>query len=243
MHRPDAARGRSGHLRALAAHLFSHGRPDAGHGGGVLHRPRLYDWGVRFMTLGRDRRAREKVLELAELAPGQSVLDVGCGTGTLLVAAARRVGPAGRVHGVEPSPEMLARARHKARKAALDVQLEEAPAEALPLPDGSVDVVLCTLVLHHLAPEARGHAIGEMRRVLRPGGRIAVMEIARPSSLVAALTPISLLHGLARHGGHGGHGMLVDVPEALEEAGFRDLTTQEIGSGLGVTVGLRPPSA
>src|SRR6266567_4998676 len=70
----------------------------------VLHRALLYDLFVWLVSLGRERAYREKALDLARLKPGEAVLDIGCGTGTLAVAAKRRVGPAGRVYGVDASP-------------------------------------------------------------------------------------------------------------------------------------------
>src|SRR5581483_2587425 len=81
----------------------------------VLHSPLLYDLTVWLAFFGKEHRFREKVLQLARISRGESVLDVGCGTGTLAIAAKRRVGPAGSVCGVDASPEMLARAEKKAQ--------------------------------------------------------------------------------------------------------------------------------
>jgi SAM-dependent methyltransferase len=78
----------------------------------------------------RERVFREKVLRLARLQPGEAVLDVGCGTGTLAIAAKRQVGPTGTVYGIDASPEMLARAEKKARKAGVEVVLKNAMAQA-----------------------------------------------------------------------------------------------------------------
>lgn len=86
--------------------------------GSVLHRPRSYDLLVWLLTLGRERAFRERVVRLARLEAGESVLDVGCGTGTLTIAARRRVGPAGFVCGIDASPEMIASGRRTAAKAA-----------------------------------------------------------------------------------------------------------------------------
>ena len=78
--------------------------------GRVLHWATGYDVLVWLVTLGRERAFREKMLNLAHLAPGESVLDVGCGTGTLAIAAKRVVGPAGAVYGIDASEQMIARA-------------------------------------------------------------------------------------------------------------------------------------
>src|SRR5262247_2265411 len=98
---------------------------------------------------GREAVFREKVVDLARIQPGDRVLDVGCGTGTLAVAAKRRVGPRGMVHGIDPSPEMITRASRKAGKAGVEVVFKEAIVEALPFADEYFDVVLSTLMLHH----------------------------------------------------------------------------------------------
>src|ERR687895_1774406 len=93
--------------------------------GHVMHTSaRFYDLMVWVLTLGRERALRERLIELARLAPGESVLDVGCGTGTLAIAAKRRVGAAGTVHGIDASLEMIDRARRKAAKAGADVAFQ-----------------------------------------------------------------------------------------------------------------------
>ena len=168
--------------------------------GALLHRPRVYDWLVRLILLGGEGRFRRRILDLAEVRPGDAVLDVGCGTGTLLVMAAERVGPGGRLAGVEPSPEMLARARDRAESRQQAVDLRVAPANALPFEDGSFDVVFCTLVLHHVPEEARAESLAEMRRVLRPGGRLVVADLEGGSAM-AGLSLVGLLHGLASDAG------------------------------------------
>jgi ubiquinone/menaquinone biosynthesis C-methylase UbiE len=144
----------------------------------VLHKAALYDFTVWLMTLGQERVFREKVVHLARLKAGESVLDVGCGTGTLAIAAKRHVGRSGTVHGIDASPEMLARARKKAKRDGLDVVFRQAAAQALPYPDGQFDAVLSTVTFHHLPRPAREQCAREMRRVLKPGGRALVVDFA-----------------------------------------------------------------
>ena len=105
--------------------------------------------------------------ELAEVAPGARVLDVGCGTGAATVAAASRVAPGGRVVGLDPNPEMLAVARRKP-----GIDWVEGRAEALPFPDVSFDAVVSQFAMMFF--EDRVAALREMARVLAPGGRVAV---------------------------------------------------------------------
>jgi ubiquinone/menaquinone biosynthesis C-methylase UbiE len=143
----------------------------------VLHgTARYYDLLALLFMRGREGAFREKVLELAQLRSGESVLDVGCGTGTLAIAAKKRVGPTGKVYGIDASPEMIARASKKARKAGVEVVFKNGVVEALPFADASFDAVLSTLMLHHLPPEARQQCAREMRRVLKPGGRVLAVD-------------------------------------------------------------------
>ena len=144
---------------------------------GVVRWAARYDLLLTLITLGRESALRERLLDLARLAAGESVLDVGCGTGTLTIAAKRRVGPNVVVRGIDASAEMIARAAKKARRAKADVTFETAFVESLPLPDAQFDVVLSTVMLHHLRRAVREQSVGEMHRVLKPGGRLLVVDL------------------------------------------------------------------
>ena len=144
----------------------------------VLHAPRYYDLIVR-LALGRERAFRERLLALAELRRGDRILDVGCGTGSLAILAKRSVGPAGAVCGLDASARMLARARVKARRAGQEVHFQEGLAQALTFPDATFDVVLSTMMLHHLPRPARMQLAFEARRVLKPAGHMLVVDFQR----------------------------------------------------------------
>lgn len=197
--------------------------------GFVLHRARLYDFVVWLFMRGREGAFRERVVELAQLRPGEHVLDVGCGTGTLAIHACRQVGPEGRVHGVDAAPEMIARAADKTRRAGVAAVFQHGVVEALPFPDDSFDVVLNTMMLHHLPAKVRERCAVEMRRVLKPGGRVLAVDFGAREH--AHHGPIAaVIHGfLARiHGSHG-HLPLDQMQALIERAGMRVTASGPVG--------------
>ncbi|HCC33678.1 MAG TPA: hypothetical protein DEQ28_07265 [Clostridiales bacterium] len=169
------------------------------------------------------------------LLAGNVLLDAGCGTGSLLLAAAQRVAPSGALHGVEASPEMAAHARRKAEIRGIPVQIVEGSAESLPYPPGSFDAAFCTLVLHHLPETMWAAAIREMGRALRPGGRVVLVDWQRPKSLARAIIspmfPVYLLHNL---GSKGSPLDVLPLERLLTDLGFEAITRHSFGAGGGV---------
>jgi ubiquinone/menaquinone biosynthesis C-methylase UbiE len=185
-----------------------------------MHWAARYDLLVWLLTLGREPVFRDRVVGLARLAPGECILDVGCGTGTLAIAAKRVLGPTGTVHGIDASPEMIARARKKAKKAGVEVEFAHAVAETLPFPDARFDVVLTSMVIHHLPRDERQHCFREMRRVLKPRGRLLAVDLGGPGKKKRGL--IAHFHRHHRFD-------IRDVVPMLSEAGLSDVESGEVG--------------
>ncbi len=186
--------------------------------GAVLHSAVFYDAVVWLTLRGRERQLRQRLLDLSGLRPGEAVLDVGCGTGTLAILAKEAVGRSGTVCAVDASPEMLARARGKAARAGVAVRFENAVAQALPFADACFDLALGTMMLHHLGRAARQELAAELRRVVKPAGRVLLVDFAKSEAKRRVL---------ARHFRHRhGHVSLPEIVALLEGAGF-----QLIGSG------------
>src|SRR5438034_972717 len=138
----------------------------------------LYDPIVKL--LGGDA-ARRALLEQAALRPGQRVLDVGCGTGTLATLI-KRLHPGVEVVGLDPDPKALARARRKAERAAVSIQFDQGFSEELPYGAASFDRAFSSLMFHHLAPETKEKTLREVRRVLKPGSSLHIVDLAGPES-------------------------------------------------------------
>jgi arsenite methyltransferase len=129
---------------------------------------------------------------LAQLRPGEVVLDLGSGGGIDVILSARRVGPTGKAYGLDMTDEMLALANENKRKAGIDnVEFLRGEIENIPLPDNSVDVVISNCVINLSADKDR--VLRETFRVLRPGGRIAVSDVVTRGEVPAEIRKSVLL--------------------------------------------------
>jgi ubiquinone/menaquinone biosynthesis C-methylase UbiE len=192
---------------------ISHGT----HGGsshGVLRHPRAYDLLAAVFFGGRGRRIYERLASLSGARPGDLVVDVGCGTGYLTRIMAGSVAPGGSAVGVDASPEMTAYARRITTLQ--NCSFSEGTAEALDAADGSQDIVVTSLMIHHLPEAMRPQAIREMYRVLRPGGRLLVAEFRLATNRLGRLVagphmspamrnnPVHVLESMIRDAGFDG---------------------------------------
>ena len=148
----------------------------------------LYDPFVKL--LGGDA-ARRVLLDEAALRPGERVLDVGCGTGTLATLI-KRLHPEVEVVGLDPDPKALARARRKAERAAVSVQFDQGFGDELPYAEASFDRVFSSFMFHHLPAEEKGTTLHEARRVLKTDGEFYMMDFEGPHGVHGLLA--RLLH-------------------------------------------------
>ena len=177
------------------AHLFpraSHSHTTRGH---TLGAPRAYDAFVNIFFLGRRRATFQALARAAGVKPGQRVLDVGCGTGYFARLLADMVGPDGLSIGVDASQEMIDYASRRPGRPE-QCQFQLGAAESLAFPSEHFDVVVSSLFMHHLPEDLRGHAVSEMRRVLRPSGTLLIAEAQVPRAPV--LRALARLHGYDR---------------------------------------------
>jgi demethylmenaquinone methyltransferase/2-methoxy-6-polyprenyl-1,4-benzoquinol methylase len=138
----------------------------------------VYDLMNSAMTAGLHHEWRQRAVDRAEVGPGSDALDICCGTGDLALELRRRIGPDGRVVGSDFSEPMLDLARRKSGEEGLPVEFGRADALDLPYGDASFDAVTIGFGARNLADLPKG--LSEMARVLRPGGRLVILEITRP---------------------------------------------------------------
>ncbi len=144
---------------------------------------RIYDPVIRVTT--REGRFKEMLVEQAAPEPGQRILDLGCGTGTLAIQVKQRE-PRAEVVGLDADPEMLDQARRKAQRAGVELKFTEGMSNELPFEDGTFDRVLSTLFFHHLDPKPKRETAREIARVLRKDGELHVADWGPPSDPVMA---------------------------------------------------------
>jgi len=189
--------------------------------GNVIRQASTYDALVHLLTFGQAAAIRKRTADLAQIQRGQRVLDVGCGTGDLTMVAKERVGANGQVAGIDPSPEMLAVASRKAEAKGVAIDYRLGVIEALPFAEESFDVVVSSLMMHHLPENLKRQGLAEVYRVLSPNGRILVVDFRLPTTFLGKSLLNLLLHG-------GLHVGVAELTSTLEKTGFHDITVGKL---------------
>lgn len=201
----------------------------------------LYDPVVRWTT--RERAVKAALLDQADLQPGDRVLDLACGTGTLAIAV-KQLHPDTHVVGLDGDEAILARAAEKAQAAGVSVRFDHALSNRMPYDTDSFDVVMSTLFFHHLDRNAKLATLAEVRRVLKPGGELHIADWGRPGSVAmdVAFLLVRLLDGFEATFDN----MAGLLPDLMRNSGFRDVSeTRSFDTALGTIslyVGVRPAS-
>jgi ubiquinone/menaquinone biosynthesis C-methylase UbiE len=133
------------------------------------------------------------------------------------IPAKARVGKTGEAAGIDPAPEMIAIACRKASRAGLEIDFRVGVIESLPFPDATFDAVTSSLMMHHLPEHLQVKGLAEIRRVLKPGGRLLIADMMRPNTSFFR----RLFTSLAMH--HGLQFGIEDLPKLLEAAGFKEI--------------------
>ena len=177
----------------------------------------LFEWfHDTFSFRGTFRTLRQRTATLAGIQPGDAVLDVGCGTGTLTLDVARRF-PVGHVAGIDPGPQQIARARRSAARRKVPIDFQVGVIEHLPFPEATFDVVFSTLMMHHLPASLKRQGLAEIARVLKPGGRLVIADFKHKQERVGQSARF-----------HAGGSRLQDLEVLLKEVGFDQLETEEM---------------
>lgn len=190
---------------------------------GMPQLTQFYD--ASLATVFQEQRFRMPLVRALAVQPGERVLDVGCGTGTLSLLIAEQT-PAGLVSGIDIDPAILLAAQRKVIGGAA-VALVRGSAAVLPYVDESFDCVASSLMFHHLPAPLKRAMLAEVRRVLRPGGRLHVLDFGPVGQGAVAATVARVFGGFEEVGDN----LAGRVPVFLAEAGFADVAVQDVAFG------------
>jgi ubiquinone/menaquinone biosynthesis C-methylase UbiE len=158
-----------------------------------------YDSYMRKITFGKEHILREETIRQAQIKPGDCVLEVGCGTGTLTLATKRQTGPSGKVFGIDVIPGMIELSQHKASLANADITFQLGSIDNIPFPATQFDVVMCSFMIFHMSEATRQKGIAEIYRVLKPQGRLLVLDFSLPTQPLQRVIARTFLGSMSQH--------------------------------------------
>ena len=146
-----------------------------------------------YLTFTEKSKFRKNQIKLIDIRKGEKVLEVGCGTGALSILAKKAVGESGEVDGIDIAPKMIATAQQKARKSNLKINFRIAPINELPYPDNTFDLIISSLMFHHLPVKVKKEGLEEIHRVLKKEGRLFLCDFGFPRILTLPLMYLILI--------------------------------------------------
>lgn len=175
-----------------------------------------YDLYMKRITLGREDALRKMTVNLAQIKQGDSVLEIGCATGSLSLAAKRQAGKEGRVFGIDIIPGMIEVSMKKAAQANMDVSFQVGNIQDIPFPDEHFDIVMCSFMIFHMSEKVRNNGIKEIFRVLKPNGKLLVLDLALPPNKVSRGILKLFLGFMLKHD-------LEELKPIMESSGFSQI--------------------
>jgi ubiquinone/menaquinone biosynthesis C-methylase UbiE len=175
-----------------------------------------YDSYMKKVTLGRERVLREETVNLAQMKAGDCVLEIGCGTGTLTLAAKRKAGPSGKAFGIDIIPGMIEASQRKAAEANEEITFRSGSIDDIPFSENQFDVVMCSFMIFHMSETTRRKGIAEIHRVLKPQGRLLVLDMALPAQPLPRAIAKMLFGGMLEH-------ELQELRPLMEASGFSNI--------------------
>jgi ubiquinone/menaquinone biosynthesis C-methylase UbiE len=174
-----------------------------------------YDRLSFFWFQGREKEIRRMTVEMAGIKPGDNVLEIGCGTGSLTLVAKAQAGQ-GNVCGIDAAPEMVEVARGKAARTGTSIEFKQGFLQEIPYPDRSFDQVLCSFMIFHTSQGVRVKGFTEIARVLKPGGRVFILDTSTPTRPWVKRIVKLLMGRMVSHS-------LSELLPVLQSSGFKDI--------------------
>jgi ubiquinone/menaquinone biosynthesis C-methylase UbiE len=180
-----------------------------------------YDSYMGRVTFGRENQLREETLNCAGVKSGDCVLEIGSGTGTLAIAAKKKVGTAGKVHGIDVIPGMIEVSKLKANQAHEDVSFDLASIVDIPFETNTFDIVICSFMIFHVAEKTRQKGLPEIHRVLKPKGKLFIVDLGLPQAIIQRTLAKSFLGFMIDH-------ELEELTPSFQEKGFTEITNGKV---------------